>query len=100
MSAQPTPGRRVHAHNELVKKLRSTVVMVPDVDWADVLTGRKTQFRSYNRRTKFSGAIPVMPTPAIGYRYVYDNLETAVIWLEDTWQEPLGTITPENLKAE
>lgn len=101
MSAQPQPSSgRVHAHNALVRKYRSTVVMIPDVDWADVLTGRKTQFRSYSRRTKRDGGIPIKPTPAVGYHYVYDNLETQLIWLEDTWQEPLGSITAESIAAE
>lgn len=97
MSARATsPPTRPHAHNALGARVKNVVLMVPDTDWARVLSGEKRMFRSYNRRR-----LPdVLPAPAVAYRYRMETLDTALIWLEETREEPLGVISADDLAEE
>lgn len=92
--AKPKPR---NAHVTLRRKLENVKVMIPDTDWAKVICGEKRMFRSYSRRV----TPPILPTAFIGYRFrIDDSLDTKVMWLEGTWQEPLGSITAEDLADE
>lgn len=94
MSAAPTNNRE--ARWALRRKVSNVILMVPDTDWAAVLSGSKTMFRSYSRRY-----LPtILPTLAIAWRRGPTGLQTKTIVLEDTWQEPLGTVSEEDLRDE
>lgn len=94
-AAKKPPARNAHA--KLRARVANTIVMVPDTDWAAILAGEKRMFRSYSRRNRPA----LLPTPIVAYRFgLADRLEHTVLYLEDTWQEPLGSISPEDLAEE
>lgn len=91
---EPTSAK---IHNALRARVTNTIVMVPDTDWSRVIAGEKQMFRSYSRRVTPA----ILPTPVVAYRIgLNGGAITKVLWLEDTWQEPLGTITDADLAAE
>lgn len=88
--------------DEATRLLRRTIgskpLMVPRVDWPDVLAGAKTEFRHYGR-LRFIGETP---RPAIIYSIApaTGEVESRLAILEWAWEEPMGALSPESLANE
>lgn len=84
-----------------VQRQASTVFLrVPTADWTVVRRGMKTEFRAS------PGAVSGLkfiepPTPVVAYRVDRSHgYDAALMVLEDRWQEPVGSISPESLERE
>jgi len=84
-----------------IQRHASTVFLrVPAIDWLAVKRGNKTEFRAA------PGAVSGLkfiepPTPVVAYRVDRSHgYDAALMVLEERWQEPLGSITPESLERE
>lgn len=82
-------------------ELRTTFLRVPDVDWADVRRGLKTEFRLSGRAITQLWNVQC-PTPVVAYRLTNrrNDHQSALMVLEATWREPLGAISEESLARE
>lgn len=81
--------------------MRNRRLMVPRVDWADVLAGVKTEFRHYGGHvTRNQGW--ELPEPVVLYcpDSIHDDVDTAVAVLEAAWVEPIGAISEESIRNE
>lgn len=108
----PTPRRRQGTISNLARRSAGNLpVRVPAYDWADVITGNKSMFRTYCARAT-SRERPVVPPdtecprPCLLYAVRHNGPARSRRWeavpgvLLSHRQEPLGAITPEDLKAE
>lgn len=88
----PKPWTQRHA---------STIFLrVPTADWVEVKRGMKTEFRGSPGSMSGLKFLEV-PTPVVAYRVDRSHgYDAALMVLEDRWQEPLGSITPESLERE
>lgn len=94
-----------HGPRPFTQRHASTIFLrVPPNEWVDITRGIKTEFRaSPNAVTQALHIEP--PTPVVAYRYVRgrsadSSHDSALMMLEETWQEPLAAISAESLKRE
>lgn len=84
--------------------MRNRRLMVPRVDWADVLAGVKTEFRHYGGTTVERNAAVgwSLPEPVVLYcpNDLSEDIDTALGTLEAAWTEPMGAISEESLRRE
>jgi hypothetical protein len=79
--------------------VRNVPVFVAGVDWIDVITGRKTEYRIYGKANVTTPR--VTPCPCIFYTpRANAGPDTALGVLEEQWTEPLGAISGESLELE
>lgn len=84
--------------------MRNRRLMVPRMDWADVLAGVKTEFRHYGGTTApiNRGSEWELPEPVVLYcpNDALRDVDTSVAVLDAAWQEPMGAISPESIRNE
>lgn len=90
----PKNYQRVDAH--------TLIVRVPRVDWQAIKSGRKTEFRTVGRYSPRGWANLATPVPLLAYsmQRFRDEAETTLLVLEESWVEPLGSISTESLARE
>lgn len=82
------------------RQARTIFLRVPYAEWGLVTNGRKTEFRSSPR------ACPQLwdvepPLPVVAYAIFRNGgYKHELMVLEETWREPLGSITAESLARE
>lgn len=85
------------------KRLASTLFLrVPWQEFRAVVSGRKTEFRAAPGKASQLDRAET-PTPVVAYRNNprrQNPYEARLMVLEETWQEPLGSISPESLRRE
>jgi hypothetical protein len=79
----------------------STIFLrVPSADWAAVRYGGKREFRASSGKVSQLWNVEC-PVPVVAYKIdSFGRYDCALMVLEAVWQEPLGAISPESLKAE
>lgn len=93
-----------HGPRPYTQRQASTVFLrVPTTDWVAITKGLKTEFRaSPNAITQALALDP--PTPVVAYRAPQgqprDDRDRTLMVMTETWQEPLGAISPESLERE
>jgi hypothetical protein len=79
---------------------RTTFLRVPADDWAAVKIGSKTEFRAAGHSVTQLWNV-ACPTPVVGWTARRnERYESVMLVLEATWQEMVGSITPESLQRE
>lgn len=84
--------------------LASTVFLrVPAEDWIPLIHGKKSEFRA--SPAAVTQALQLEPpTPVVAYRVQprsgQSSHDAKLMMLVETWQEPLGAISPESLERE
>lgn len=99
-----------HHRMSLVRKVTNLPIRVPSSDWAAVVTGRKQMFRTYgpgfDRERPVVPADTECPRPCLLFTERQVGAERQRQWravpgvLLAHRQEPLGSITPEDLAKE
>lgn len=94
-----------HGPRPFTQRQASTVFLrVPVGDWVPVTRGAKTEFRGTSHAV--TQALHLQPpTPVVAYRVRRSTApdqthDTKLMVLTDTWQEPIGSISPESLARE
>lgn len=94
-----------HGPRPFTQRKASTVFLrIPVGDWVPVTRGVKTEFRASSHAvTQALNLEP--PTPVVAYRVRRSSdpdqtHDTKLMVLTDTWQEPIGSISPESLARE
>lgn len=84
------------------RKVATTFLRLPRVDWARVLTGEKSEVRAAGRHALHHNRLTKLPMPVVGYSFQHyrHQAESALLVVERAWSEPLGAISPESLRAE
>lgn len=102
-SAQPRrrrKGKRYKAlpDQQLYQFFGTYPLSVPRIDWVAITSGEKREFRRY----KFWQKPPFLPRPIVIYSVhsLTGEYDVDVAIFEDSWEEPLGVITPESLANE
>lgn len=82
------------------RQARTIFLRVPYGEFGLVVAGRKPEFRASPRAcTQLWSVEP--PAPAVAYAiFPRRGYKHALVVLEETWREPLGSITPESLERE
>lgn len=90
-----------HGPKPWTQRRASTIFLrVPTAEWINVRDGRKREFRASPRAvSKLWNVQP--PCAVVAYRHhsAY-GYQSKLMVLERTWEEPLGSISPESLEAE
>lgn len=94
-----------HGPRPYTQRQASTIFLrVPASEWVDITRGVKTEFRATpNAVTQVLHLEP--PTPVVAYRVIRargadSSHDSALMMLEETWQEPLLAISEESLRRE
>jgi hypothetical protein len=94
-----------HGPRPYTQRRASTVFLrIPAIDWVPVTHGSKTEFRATpNAVTQALALEP--PTPVVAYRVQpltsgKSDHDHRLMVMTETWQEPLGAISPESLERE
>lgn len=83
--------------------VQAIYLRVPRVDWAALVQGEKTEFRTFRRAHTGSAENYRTPTPVVAYSHSTlpgREVDTALLVLEHAWCEPLGLIDAEALERE
>lgn len=98
-----TPSQK--ASRSITSAYRHSPAYVSRVDWLDVISGRKTEYRLIVPGGP--GQPPLQPPKYPGPLIIYTEhaaipgeLETALVTIEGKWSEPVGAITEESLARE
>lgn len=81
------------------KRVETTYLRVPFLDWPAVKHGYKTEFRMLNSNRFVRFRKLILPTPVVGYKSETVYEETMLV-LHESWIEPLGAISEESLEHE
>ena len=95
-------------HRPRRSRVSTKFLRIPQVDWAAVVTGHKTELRRVHGKAfgeRLHGPAPgclVLPEVAVGWRKtrVPAGHEYRLLVIEEVWEEPLGAISPESLERE
>lgn len=89
MTTTPTPGPQF--------EIRTAYLAVPELEWAAIKHGGKTEFRAYWQHRPLMAAGDLEPPyPVI----LHARGQTMLRVLEETWREALGGISSESLRRE
>lgn len=90
-------------HPELpVRRVATTLLRVPQVDWAPIATSTKTELRTAGRYALLSHKVQPPDWPVLGWHRprFSDRPKTMLLLIDEAWSEPLGAISPQSLAAE
>lgn len=83
------------------RRVSTTFLRVPIVDWPAVKRGYKTEFRANVGKNAVPKLFTVLtPAPVIAYAIRNGRHDAQLMWLEEAWQEPLGAISAASLERE
>lgn len=82
------------------RRARTVFIRVPDSEWGAVKSGKKREFRASPNNTPQLWDVDT-PLPVVAYAVSKGlGYRSQLMVLEETWREPLGSISPESLVAE
>lgn len=83
-----------------VVRVETRFLRVPGSEWAEIAHGEKTEVRHHVGYAAWLVRDAVPPEPIIAYSVLHSGRREKLMVLEQTWTEPLGSISPDSLRRE